>query len=323
MWLLYETKNNSSGGKVSDRQMVNDSVEFFNKDARDVFLEPSSVDLFLIHPPYFKMPEKVQYGGDQNLQIHKLTEEEFSRSMIAYLNNMSDALKDDGNILLIIPNSHDGILGIGDIIKNTNLSIEKILFWHFGKIEQSDKYNYMSNLILQIRKNKENKDEIKGLDILIIDQEWVLSDVLKYQNMGLVGDAFPTEIADIFINAFSKEGDVVADIFGGTGTTAISALKNNRKAIYNDVSIDQFNLAKKRVYDTIRYNTDNERQDNMTKEDALTIMLESINSDNFALGIQAGLSEEDMKTQIAQSQQSLNFMMSNIYDKLKDAGAIA
>ena len=298
-------------------------VEFYNRDARDVFLEPKSVDLFLIHPPYFKMPEKVQYGGDQNLQIHKLTEEEFSKSIISYLNNMSDALKDDGNILLIIPNCHDGILGIGDIIKNTKLSIEKMFFWHFGKIEQSDKYNYMSNLILQIRKNKENKDNIKGLESLIINQEWVLSDVLKYQNMGLVGDAFPTEIADIFINAFSEEGDVVADIFGGTGTTAISSLKNNRKAIYNDASIDQFNLAKKRVYDTIGYNTNKERQDHMTKEDALTIMLESINSDNFALGIQAGLSEEDMKTQIAQSQQSLNFMMSNIYDKLKDAGAIA
>jgi hypothetical protein len=52
-------------------------------------------------------------------------------------------------------------------------------------------------------------------------------------------------------------------------------------------------------------------------------MLESINSDNYSLGIQAGISEEDMKTQIAQSQQSLNFMMSNMYDKLKDAGAIA
>jgi adenine-specific DNA methylase len=141
--------------------------------------------------------------------------------------------------------------------------------------------------------------------------------------MGFVNDAFPIEIADILINAFSEEGDTVADIFGGTGTTAISSMKNNRKAIYNDASIEQFNLAKKRVYDIIETNTDNERQDNMTKEDALNIMLESINSDNLALGLQQGLSEEDMRHQIEQSQQSLNFMMSNIYDKLKDAGCIA
>lgn len=61
----------------------------------------------------------------------------------------------------------------------------------------------------------------------------------------------------------------------------------------------------------------------MTKEEAVSIMLDSINSDNLALGIQAGLKEEDLKLQIEQSQQSLNFMMANIYDKLKDSGVIA
>ena len=61
----------------------------------------------------------------------------------------------------------------------------------------------------------------------------------------------------------------------------------------------------------------------MTKDEAVKIMLESINSDNFDLGIQSGLSEENLKSQIEQSQASLSFMMANIYDKLKDAGAIA
>lgn len=61
----------------------------------------------------------------------------------------------------------------------------------------------------------------------------------------------------------------------------------------------------------------------MTKEQAIAVMLESINADNLALGLQAGLNETELKAQIEQSQQSLNFMMSNIYDKLKDGGAIA
>ena len=52
-------------------------------------------------------------------------------------------------------------------------------------------------------------------------------------------------------------------------------------------------------------------------------MLESINADNLQMGIQAGLNEDDLKKQIEQSQHSLNFMMSNIYDKLKDSGVIA
>ena len=60
----------------------------------------------------------------------------------------------------------------------------------------------------------------------------------------------------------------------------------------------------------------------MTKEEAVKIMLDSINVDNLALGLQAGLREEDIKMQIEVSQPSLGFMMSNIYDKLKLNGVV-
>jgi hypothetical protein len=61
----------------------------------------------------------------------------------------------------------------------------------------------------------------------------------------------------------------------------------------------------------------------MTKEEVVNIMLETINSDNLTLGLQAGLEEKALKSQIEQSQQSLAFMLGNVYDKLKGAGAIA
>ena len=61
----------------------------------------------------------------------------------------------------------------------------------------------------------------------------------------------------------------------------------------------------------------------MTKEEAVNIMLETINSNNLTLGIQAGLDEKALRSQIEQSQQSLNFMLSNVYDKLKESGVIA
>jgi hypothetical protein len=61
----------------------------------------------------------------------------------------------------------------------------------------------------------------------------------------------------------------------------------------------------------------------MTKEEAVSIMMDSINADNLALGLQAGLEEEALKLQIEQSQPSLGFMMGNIYDKLQAGGVIA
>jgi ribosomal protein L7Ae-like RNA K-turn-binding protein len=61
----------------------------------------------------------------------------------------------------------------------------------------------------------------------------------------------------------------------------------------------------------------------MTKDEAVNIMLNSINEDNRSMGIQAGLNAADLEKQIEQSQASLVFMMSNIYDKLKEGGVIA
>lgn len=58
----------------------------------------------------------------------------------------------------------------------------------------------------------------------------------------------------------------------------------------------------------------------MSKEEALKIMLDSINSDNRELCLRGGMSESDADSQIAQSQPSLAFIMENVFNKLVDAG---
>jgi basic membrane lipoprotein Med (substrate-binding protein (PBP1-ABC) superfamily) len=61
----------------------------------------------------------------------------------------------------------------------------------------------------------------------------------------------------------------------------------------------------------------------MSKEDVVNLMLESINADNRELCLKTGMSESDTESQIAQSQPSLQFILSNVYDKLKDANVIS
>lgn len=61
----------------------------------------------------------------------------------------------------------------------------------------------------------------------------------------------------------------------------------------------------------------------MNKEEIIDLMLESINADNRDMCKQSGMSEADAEKQIAESQQSLVFMVSNMYQKLKESGAIA
>lgn len=285
-------------------------VEFYCKDAREKFLEPKSVDLFLIHPPFLLMVND-NYGGDQDMQLHKNTDKEkFRKSIITVLENMKDSLSDDGNIFFILPNVFISIETIADIIKETDLIIYNILLWDFEE-NKILKNRYYTNLILHIRKNPHFEYPGEKLDKLFLDQPWDRS------------DAFPIEIADILIRSFSKEGDTVADIFGGTGTTILSALKNNRKAIYSDASSLQLEIAKNKVSDIIRESEPTTKKEIvMTKEEAIQIMMASINGDNLTLGLQAGLEESALKAQIEQSQPSLVFMMGNIYDKLQAGGVI-
>ena len=61
----------------------------------------------------------------------------------------------------------------------------------------------------------------------------------------------------------------------------------------------------------------------MNKEEIIDLMLDSINTDNREMCKQSGMSDADAEKQIAESQQSLVFMVSNMYQRLKESGAIA
>jgi hypothetical protein len=60
----------------------------------------------------------------------------------------------------------------------------------------------------------------------------------------------------------------------------------------------------------------------MTKDDAIKIMLDSINEDNKELCLASGMSEEEANKNIEQSQMSLGLIINNMYDKLVDAKII-
>ena len=60
----------------------------------------------------------------------------------------------------------------------------------------------------------------------------------------------------------------------------------------------------------------------MNKDDAIKIMMESINADNREFCLMSGMSEEEADKNIGQSQMSLGVIVNNIYDKLVDAQVI-
>lgn len=61
---------------------------------------------------------------------------------------------------------------------------------------------------------------------------------------------FPIELSDFFVKAFTNEDDIVLDPFMGSGTTAISRIKNKRNYIgfeWNSVNNEYHDLCLKRI----------------------------------------------------------------------------
>lgn len=90
-------------------------------------------------------------------------------------------------------------------------------------------------------------------------REWTLSSRSVWNDVSsarkgkhlLHGATFPEKLAERVILMYSKEGDCVLDPFLGTGTTVISAIKNNRFGFGIELSDKYYNIASVEVANTV------------------------------------------------------------------------
>jgi hypothetical protein len=60
----------------------------------------------------------------------------------------------------------------------------------------------------------------------------------------------------------------------------------------------------------------------MSKEDILKLMISSLNQDNLEMAERSGMDRNEIDKLVAESQTSLQFMVSNMYDRMKAADLI-
>ena len=227
-------------------------VQFYCKDARERFLQPESVDLFFSHPPY-SVTDKTHYGGDLTLQLQN--EDTYGKYLDAYvesLKHMEESLKYTGSAVIILKNYEHSFDIIAKIKEKTNFIITKSLIWDYSESDflknNAERNGDEFAIMLLLHKNY-SIPRYENLDNFVIRLPWdtVKESAKEFEDMGYVADCFPEALAEVIIKNYSAQGQVVADLFGGTGTTAAVSLRMGRKAIYNDVSSSQFEIAKKRV----------------------------------------------------------------------------
>jgi DNA modification methylase len=214
-------------------------MTFYTEDATRDFLEPSSVDLFITNPPFYGI-HAAEYGNKEK-QIHSSGGvDDFVDNLVDITLAMERALRQGGNILMILPNKPFIFDYITKLATRTSLNFGQLLVWDLLRdVSAIDNYSaVVVNLYSGDVVNSNNR-----IIKLPIAQDPLLSGL---QPIGYIWDALPKEIYTLLIENYSNHGDTVADIMGGTGTICISAVDTGRKFIYNDVSKSQTDLAKTR-----------------------------------------------------------------------------
>jgi DNA modification methylase len=287
-------------------------VMFYTRNALEKILEDSSVDLFITHPPYFQIGIH-NYGHYKN-QIHSQESSEgFLEDLTAYVCNMGAALKENGSIVLIYPNIPNAYDLMSKIAKETNLQIGKTLIWDYsGYVEHVKQTQNDFCFMFHLYKGDCYYDffELKNSTIQAIPFDFTEHE--KYKHISHIYDSLPSDLCDILIKAFSKEGDVVVDLMGGTGSVAASAKKLNREYIYNDISPEQTNIAKIRI----------EGYTEMYREEVVKIMSDSIDNMNRNMAQQHGMTLDMIESQLKENRPQLDHVNGMLYDLLKEYGLI-
>lgn len=229
--------------------------KFYCKDAREHFLDKESVDLFITHPPYYRV--NVSAYGDPKDQLHNVAEvEDYGKNLAEILAHMKHALKPTGSIFLVMPNNRTTLNLIHDIVADSGLFLSnRSYIWSITgdgyKPEGMSEFCYIFQIVASEAaiRNHYTNDSYK-LDSRIIETPWeTSSEITKYEDIAHVYDSLPQEIPRVLISRFSKPSDVVGDLLAGTGSICLVAKKLGRSFIYNDVSELQLKVAKSVIKD--------------------------------------------------------------------------
>jgi site-specific DNA-methyltransferase (adenine-specific) len=140
----------------------------------------------------------------------------------------------------------------GEIIWNKAASASPSTAWGSWQSAANPTLRDIHEYILIFSKGNYNRDIKDKQNTITREQfmEWTKSIwTMNAESAKRIGHPapFPEELPTRLIQLYSFKNDIVLDPFMGSGTTAISSLKSDRKFIGYDVSQEYIELAEKRI----------------------------------------------------------------------------
>ena len=207
-------------------------------------LEDNSIDLVVTSPPYYNSGHKYQRGTGFH---YTFDVGEPLYLIFDTLEALKPKLKTDGIICINLAFSYGetGVMRPFDIIdrarKKLGYFVNDIIIWHKNNpIPLQGRLTNAFEFIFVLSKHPIGK---------YYTTEYT-HNVWKFP-IASSGEGhsatYPEELSDNCIKHFTKEGDLVIDVFMGSGTTGVSAKKLKRNYIGFDVNPDYCKIAEKRI----------------------------------------------------------------------------
>jgi len=223
-------------------------------------IDDASIDLIITSPPYNKAGfngknkrtkhciwnKTIDYGGE--VDADNMDEAKYEQWQIEFLNECYRVLKRDGSMFYNhkIRVKHNNISHPIEWISQSKFNCRQIITWDRTNSPNQDTCRYVptTELIFWLTKSNKNPRFKRSPDALFKTDVWRIPP----NKQGKHPAPYPIELPDNIIPSVSMgERIIVLDPFMGSGTTAVSAIKNGCDYIGFDLLEEYIDMSNERI----------------------------------------------------------------------------
>lgn len=201
-----------------------------------------SVDVAFTSPPYNSIRHKKYEKYDDNIK-------DYFQFLCEFTNQLLRIAKK--TIIINIQSNYYNKKDVYKYIGNYCDYITRIIIWNKSNPTPSSMQHRLTNsyeyFILFSKTGSIKTNSIFMKDVI----DFPINSKHNYNHKAIMN----SDVSDLFIKEFTKEGDLVLDCFMGTGTTGLSCKKYNRNFIGIEIDEKYYEIAKQRIEEQKKYYT--------------------------------------------------------------------
>lgn len=239
-----------------------DAVEWLRQ------LPDASIDLMITDPAYESLEKHRKIGTTTRLSHSKSSSNDWfnifpNSRYLELFTEIYRALKKNSHFYMMC--DEETLFVIKPLAEQAGFKFWKSIVWDKQAIGMGYHYRNRTERIAFFEKGKRKLNDLSIPDILSVKRVYRGYPTEK-----------PVELFDTLIEQSSEPGEVVADCFFGSGSVLVSALKNGRHALGNDISDSAHEHFKSRIDDDSKW-AEARKINSQVKKMLITGQIEGVN----------------------------------------------